>query len=87
MAVALLPGFITRVTALRQNASPAAFCLVSPAPGMLVVSTSCMCVPAACPYSARDADPVALHHQPDTGRTRAWRRSRQRDSVYPDPEP
>ncbi len=39
MAVALLSGFITRVTALREDASLAAFYLISLALGVLIVST------------------------------------------------
>ncbi|WP_421907391.1 metal ABC transporter permease [Mameliella sp.] len=39
MAVALLSGFVTRVTALREDASLAAFYLISLALGVLIVST------------------------------------------------
>ena len=39
MAVALLSGFVTRVTALREDASLAAFYLISLAIGVLIVST------------------------------------------------
>ena len=39
MAVALLSGFVTRVTALREDASLAAFYLISLAAGVLIVST------------------------------------------------
>ena len=39
MAVALLSGFVTRVTALREDASLAAFYLISLAVGVLIVST------------------------------------------------
>ena len=39
MAVALLAGFVTRVTALREDASLAAFYLISLAVGVLIVST------------------------------------------------
>ena len=39
MAVALLAGFVTRVTALREDASLAAFYLISLASGVLIVST------------------------------------------------
>ena len=39
MAVALLAGFVTRVTALREDASLAAFYLISLALGVLIVST------------------------------------------------
>ena len=39
MAVALLSGFVTRVTALREDASLAAFYLISLAVGGLIVST------------------------------------------------
>ena len=38
MAVALLSGFVTRVTALREDASMAAFYLISLAGGVLIVS-------------------------------------------------
>lgn len=39
VAVALLSGFVTRVTALREDASLAAFYLISLAVGVLIVST------------------------------------------------
>ena len=39
MAVALLSGFVTRITALREDASLAAFYLISLAVGVLIVST------------------------------------------------
>ena len=39
MAVALLSGFVTRVTTLREDASLAAFYLISLAVGVLIVST------------------------------------------------
>ena len=39
MAVALLSGFVTRVTSLREDASLAAFYLISLAVGVLIVST------------------------------------------------
>ncbi len=39
MAVALLAGFVTRATALREDASLAAFYLISLAAGVLIVST------------------------------------------------
>ena len=39
MAVALLAGFVTRATALREDASLAAFYLISLASGVLIVST------------------------------------------------
>lgn len=39
MAVALLSGFVTRVTALREDASLSAFYLISLALGVLIVST------------------------------------------------
>ncbi len=39
MAVALLSGFVTRLTALREDASLAAFYLISLALGVLIVST------------------------------------------------
>ena len=39
MAVALASGFVTRVTALREDASFAAFYLISLALGVLIVST------------------------------------------------
>ena len=39
MAVALLSGFVTRVTALREDASLAAFYLISLALGVLIVTT------------------------------------------------
>jgi zinc/manganese transport system permease protein len=39
LAVALLSGFVTRVTALREDASLAAFYLISLAAGVLIVST------------------------------------------------
>ena len=39
MAVALLAGFVTRATALREDASLAAFYLISLAVGVLIVST------------------------------------------------
>ena len=39
MAVALLSGFVTRITALREDASLAAFYLISLALGVLIVST------------------------------------------------
>ena len=39
MAVAILSGFVTRVTALREDASLAAFYLISLALGVLIVST------------------------------------------------
>ncbi len=39
MAVALLAGFVTRVTALKEDASLAAFYLISLALGVLIVST------------------------------------------------
>ncbi len=39
MVVALLSGFVTRVTALREDASLAAFYLISLAVGVLIVST------------------------------------------------
>lgn len=39
MAVALLSGFVTRATALREDASLAAFYLISLAAGVLIVST------------------------------------------------
>ncbi|MGI9504478.1 MAG: metal ABC transporter permease, partial [Geminicoccaceae bacterium] len=39
MAVALLSGFVTRITALREDASLAAFYLISLALGVLLVST------------------------------------------------
>ncbi|PPR65022.1 MAG: Manganese transport system membrane protein MntB [Alphaproteobacteria bacterium MarineAlpha4_Bin2] len=39
MAVALLSGFVTRVTALREDASLAAFYLISLALGVLIIST------------------------------------------------
>ncbi len=39
MAVALLAGFVTRVTVLREDASLAAFYLISLAVGVLIVST------------------------------------------------
>ena len=39
MTVALLSGFVTRVTALREDASLAAFYLISLAVGVLIVST------------------------------------------------
>ena len=39
MTVALLAGFVTRVTALREDASLAAFYLISLAAGVLIVST------------------------------------------------
>ncbi len=39
MAVALLSGFVTRVTALREDASLAAFYLISLSLGVLIVST------------------------------------------------
>ncbi len=39
MAVALMAGFVTRVTALREDASLAAFYLISLALGVLIVST------------------------------------------------
>ena len=39
MTVALLAGFVTRVTALREDASLAAFYLISLAVGVLIVST------------------------------------------------
>ena len=39
MAVALLSGFVTRVTALKEDASMAAFYLISLAAGVLIVST------------------------------------------------
>ncbi|MEM9523355.1 MAG: metal ABC transporter permease [Pseudomonadota bacterium] len=39
MAVALLSGFVTRVTALREDANLAAFYLISLALGVLIVST------------------------------------------------
>ena len=39
MAVALLSGFVTRVTALKEDASLAAFYLISLALGVLIVST------------------------------------------------
>lgn len=39
MAVALLSGFVTRMTALREDASLAAFYLISLALGVLIVST------------------------------------------------
>lgn len=38
MAVALLSGFVTRVTALKEDASMAAFYLISLAAGVLIVS-------------------------------------------------
>ena len=39
MAVALLSGFVTRVTALKEDASMAAFYLISLAAGVMIVST------------------------------------------------
>ena len=39
MAVALLSGFVTRMTTLRQDASMGAFYLISLAAGVLIVST------------------------------------------------
>lgn len=39
MAVALLSGFVTRITAIREDASLAAFYLISLALGVLIVST------------------------------------------------
>ncbi len=39
MAVALLSGFVTRMTALREDASMAAFYLISLAAGVMIVST------------------------------------------------
>ena len=39
LAVALLSGFVTRVTALKEDASMAAFYLISLAAGVLIVST------------------------------------------------
>lgn len=39
MAVALLAGFVTRVTALREDASLAAFYLISLALGVMIIST------------------------------------------------